>query len=161
MTPLQAKTLQLAEAAYSAPVLEDPPGSNRGPLVDIYERWLLAKRHLKWALGFPWCATFATYQIYNAARLLGITPQIPASASSSELFRWGKTSGNLLSAPEPGCIGLVRAGPHADPGKSHEHTFIVYAVPDHIWVLSIDGNWGQRVSKTHHAIARCDFVRIV
>ncbi len=160
-TPLAVRTLELAEMAYRAGVKEEPPGSNRGKWVDVYQKWVIGMRHFPWRLGFAWCATFATFKVYQAAAELHIKPQMPASASSSELYAWAKRTGNLLAHPEANCLGLVRAGPHAAPGKSHEHTYLVESVGTDGYTTSIDGNWGQAVSKAHHRISGSDFARIV
>lgn len=162
MNALAKRTLERAEAALAVGVKEEPAGSNRGKYVDVYQKWFLLKRNLKWALGFPWCACFATYQIHHAAKDLKLEKiAFPVSASSSEIYAWAKRTRNLIPFPTPGCIGLVKnQGGAAEDWKSHEHTFIVTKA-DGGYVYGIDGNWLQRVSRSKRPASICHYVRVL
>ena len=77
-------------------VMEMPPGSNRGPKVDLY----LASVGLKANAGsFPWCAAFVYWCFREASKNLGVTnPAI-------------KTAGALMCGtwPGPKGFGVLRA----------------------------------------------------
>lgn len=150
MTELQQRTLQVAKRYLK--VTEDPPGSNRGRVVDQFGAFFG-----RWMLGQPWCAAFATWAIYRAGHELGVTPMMPRSASSSELYRWAVRTKNLLPFPQTGCLGLVIGGP-----TGHSHTCLIHAVEDGgRVVLSVDGNWRNRVTWVRRPVAALHYVRIV
>lgn len=152
MNELARRTLERAAAAASVPVMEDPPGSNRGPAVEYYQRRVGIHP------GDPWCAAAATTWVADAARDLGVKHELPLTGSSSALYRWAKKTGNLLAHPEAGCIGLVRGGK-----TGFEHTFVVSEVdPTERMTRSYDGNWGSRVrSGVEHLIRTSVYLRIV
>lgn len=85
-------------------VHEDPPGSNKGPLVT---KWLAA-------CGFPgggepWCAAFACAVLREAGHGLPFED----SASCATLRQHAHTHGLWTSKPEPGYIGIIGNDEHA------------------------------------------------
>jgi hypothetical protein len=150
--------LEALKIAISKLGIKEATGNNDGVFVVMLQRWLDAGAG--WMEHQPWCATFATWCIYQAAKPLGLTPKIPRCGSSTSLYAWGKQNGQLLAAPVPGCIGLMK-GSGGTPGKTHHHTFLVEQV--HLaegYVNGVDGNWRNAVSRTRHLIAECDFLGI-
>jgi hypothetical protein len=77
---------------------EDPPGSNRGPKVDIYNG--------PDYFGAPWCANFCSWAWKYAD---GGSP-FGKLASAYKIKSWGEEHGRILSATEParpGDIGVI------------------------------------------------------
>lgn len=128
-------------------------GQNDGEYVDALEKRFGLHRD-------PWCAMEATNDIMLAAAELSVTPVLHKSASSTEIFSQAKAKGLLLDKPIPNCIGLLK-GNGGSPGKTHHHTFLVVSIDDAGGVVhSVDGNWGNAVSRPVHKISDCDFVAI-
>jgi hypothetical protein len=138
--------------------IKEATGHNDGVFVRMLQRWLA--RGAKWMDGQPWCATFATYCIYQAAEAMQIHPLINRSGSSTDIFRDARLKHLDLLSPIPNCIGLMR-GDGGTRGKTHHHTFLVESVDFGNGVVhGVDGNWKNAVSKTVHKISDCDFVMI-
>lgn len=154
MTPLQKYTLVVANGKLGE---KEESGKNDGPFVSTLQAWL--DQGKGWMEGQPWCATFATWCIYEAARHLAITPRIPKSGASSDLYSWFRRNGLILAKPVAGSLGLMR-DPRPDSKKTHHHAFLVESVKGDV-VNGIDGNWNNAVSKTAHLISLCDFGAIV
>ena len=141
VSELRKRALQVAKRHLGE--AETPGRPNRGPLKGIVTTAQLFIG--RWMLGQPWCAAFATYCVHLAAREMGVPCERIRSASSSELYRYFRRTGTLLFHPEPGCIGLVVAGPKARKlGKTHEHTFLVHDIQGDE-VVTVEGNWSNRV----------------
>lgn len=133
--------------------IHESTGNNDGTFVDALER----KFGLK---GEPWCAMYATDCIEQAAAKLGLKTLLHKSPSSTEIFAQAKHLGLLLKAPEAYCIGLLR-GSGGTAGKDHHHTFLVVTVDAKAGIVhSVDGNWGNAITRTSHPIAACDFVAV-
>ena len=141
---------------------KEATGKNDGPFVAMLQNWIDGASN--WMDRQPWCAAFATWCVYIAAKRLGLTPKLPKSASSTSLYAWAKKTGNVLPGAQGHyCIGLIK-GSGGIPGKTHHHTFIANGLSmtdGQDWVWGIDGNWKNAVSRTQHKIADCDFIRIV
>lgn len=152
---LAARTLAIAKSELGK---KEATGHNDGVFVRMLQRWLA--RGAKWMDGQPWCATFATWCMYQAAEQLQMTPILKRSGSSTEIYAMAKAKELLLAYPEAPCIGLMR-GNGGTIGKTHHHTFIVDSVdPGNATVRGIDGNWKNAVSRSVHKISECDFVVI-
>lgn len=148
MDALQQRSLQVAKRFVGQ---REATGRNDGRLPRLVQRWVAAGA--RWLDGQPWCACFATYCVHTAARELGVKVRMPASASSSALYRWFVANGARMTVPVAGCVGLIRGG-----RTGHEHTFLVHAVNLRAGsVVGVDGNWKNAVSWTHHRIEDCDF----
>lgn len=144
--PLLVEVLRDAVACIG--MHESPPGSNRGPQVDV---WL----HLAHAeLGDPWCASFATACYQRTS-----PPPIPRLASALKIREWAERNGRLLPAGAallPGDLcGLVRE-------DGHGHVGIVAEQLDGDRVASIEGNVGSAVRGMVRALSAWGwFVRVV
>lgn len=148
---------QLAAAAVKLALADvgdkEATGNNDGAYVDAIEK-PFGERHA------PWCAMFATSKIQFAAQALGIKTVLHESESSTDIYHQGKSKGLLLSKPIPNCIGLLK-GDGGTPGKDHHHTFLVVSIDAAAGVVhSVDGNWGNAVSRPVHKISDCDFVAV-
>lgn len=142
-----------AQIALSHVGQREATGNNDGTFVDTLEAKFGEK-------GAPWCAMYATECMAEAAARLGIKTQLHKSESSTEIYAQGKHLNLGLKAPIPYCLGLLR-GSGGTPGKDHHHTFIVLGVDQKAGVVhSVDGNWGNAVTRTAHPISACDFVAI-
>jgi len=158
LTDLQQRTLQVAKRFIGA---SENQGPNRGTRIAPFQLWFG-----KWLLGQPWCAAYVIYCCEIAAKELGLPRTVPKYASCSLIFAWAKQKGRLLDHPEPGCIFLVRRGGQgdsdgrADRGKSHIHTGFVHGVESDNRLLTVEGNFGNRVAWNRRSAAGLDFVRI-
>lgn len=88
----------VAAAVGEIGVKEDPPGSNRGPRVDVYtgEQWY----------GAPWCMLFCSWAWKHAD---GGSP-FGVKASAYKIRAWGAEQGKLIGAMDkarPGDIGVI------------------------------------------------------
>ncbi|MET0514953.1 MAG: peptidoglycan-binding protein [Nitrospiraceae bacterium] len=83
VSPLVKATVSVA--ASQVGVMEEPPGSNRGPRVDEYLRAV----GLNPSTGsFPWCAAFVYWTFERAAARLGTTN--PVIRTAGVLNHWNK-----------------------------------------------------------------------
>jgi hypothetical protein len=119
---VQAALLDLAR-----PVVEDPPGSNRGPHVDRYG-----------VPGLPWCAAAVSTWIMRA-------DGHPLRRALNSALKWreaAKAAGWLLgptAQPQPGDVGMVLRA------NLHGHVGLVVHVLDDGRLCSIEGNVGNAV----------------
>jgi hypothetical protein len=137
-TALQAAVLEIASTQVG--VMEEPPGSNRGPKVDEYLR----------SVGidptegsFPWCAAFVYWCFQQGARKLAV--KNPAIRSGGVLECWNKagSSGvprissveaqNEPALVKPGMVFVLSAG------AGNGHTGLVERV-DGVVLTTIEGN---------------------
>jgi hypothetical protein len=137
--PLLAAMLKVASGEVG--VLEDPPGSNRGPRVDEY----LRAAGLDPADGsFPWCAAFVFWCAAQATRTPGLGSN-PVVRTAGVLTHW-------RLAGQAGIRRIVSADATADPARLHPgmifimdfgggagHTGLVEAV-DGGRIVTIEGN---------------------
>jgi len=109
-------------AAAEIGVLEEPPGSNRGPRVDQYQR----AAGLDPTQGsFPWCASFVYWSFAQAAHEL--ERGNPVIRTAGVLDHWRK-------AGEAGIKRLLAAEATDDPGSIH---------PGMIFVVDTGGGTGH------------------
>lgn len=129
---LLSKVIEIAASQIG--VMEDPPGSNRGPQVEKY----LASAGC--SPGDPWCASFLFWCFNNASKSLGI--KNPMLRTGSCIYHWENTTGKKISGTEctnnpalvrPGFIFIM------DHGSGKGHTGIVRSVADG-YLNSIEGN---------------------
>jgi hypothetical protein len=113
---------------------EEPPGSNRGPRVDVYcgKDWL----------GVPWCALFVSWAWKHAD---GGSP-FGVKASALKLRDWGAKHGKLVGGSArlvPGDIGIIlRAG-----GRGHVELVVAPEIDGQPLSL-VGGNVGNCVRGT-------------
>lgn len=134
-------------AASQIGVMEDPPGSNRGPQVEKY----LASAGC--SPGDPWCASFLYWCFSEAAKSLGI--KNPMVRTGSCIYLWENTTGRKISGTQctdnpslvrPGFIFIM------DHGSGKGHTGIVRSVEDG-YFNSIEGNTNIAGSREGLAVA--------
>jgi hypothetical protein len=113
---------------------EDPPGSNRGPKIDLYtgEQWY----------GVPWCALFVSW-CWNYA-----DPGSPFGklASAYKIKSWGADKGCLIPNTEParpGDIGVIMRA----QGRGHVALVVGKEVPGEK-LRCVEGNNGSAVRGT-------------
>lgn len=137
--PLGRTALIIAQAEIGA--AEDPPGSNRGPRVEVYQRGYSDAGYL---VGARWCARFARWCIETAARQLGQpSPFAGWKSDLASAYKWreqGTLHRSLSTTPAPGRVGIHMA----NDGSSHGHVVLVARV-DGQYVVSIGGNEADAV----------------
>lgn len=151
LPPFVAKLLEVADREYRMPVLEQPPGSNRGERVDMYlvghrgdGVWLrdFTKQPDGNYFGAPWCGRFALWCVEEAAMLLGMQPPTYGWGDLASAAKWrGKASvaGCFDWNPAPGTIGTIITG-------GHGHVVIVVDVDTEGAITTREGNSGNRVA---------------
>ena len=129
----------LAVARGQVGVREQPPGSNRGPQVDVY-----VSNVGPGLLGQPWCMAFVYWCFTQAANQLGIANTAPRTASV--IASWRKAphvaGARIVTAAEarrdparvtPGMVFYI------ETGGGHGHTGFVADVVDGR-LVTIEGN---------------------
>lgn len=131
-SPLLTQVLIIAH--HEIGVVETPPGSNSGPVVNQY----LSSVKLK--PGAPWCAAFVYWCFEQASTRLNRINPLPRSGSC--LYHWRKTKGSKITTAEaignpsliaPGCVFIINLG------KGKGHMGIVVSVQDDC-IHTIEGN---------------------
>lgn len=129
---LFVKVLEIASSEVG--VMEDPPGSNRGPRV---EQYLKSAGCLP---GDPWCASFVYWCFNEASKSLGLTN--PLVRTGSCMTHWSNTPGRKISHSKamnnpqlvkPGFIFII------DHGNWKGHTGIVKTA-ENGYINTIEGN---------------------
>jgi hypothetical protein len=118
--PLLARMLEIASREVG--VLEQPPGSNRGPRVDEYLRTVGLDPT---AGSFAWCAAFVYWSFEQAGRSLG--RENPLIRTAGVLDHWRK-------AEQRGIPRLVTADAVPNPGRIQ---------PGMIFVMDFGGGVGH------------------
>lgn len=143
----RTRILEVALAELDLDVREQPPGSNRGPLVDRYlPSWARTRP------GPPWCAWFATWVLeqalgdQNALGRTGGTSTLTARAQAADL--WRPKAGYL---PSPGDLFMMRTGPRT----GHVGFVSGYRAGR---VETVEGNSGDRV---RHGVREIGDERII
>lgn len=113
---------------------EAPPGSNRGPKVDLYNG--------EDYLGAPWCANFCSW----AWRYADGGSPFGKLASAYKIKSWGEEKGRILPTNElarPGDIGVIMRA----EGRGHVELVVGKELPGLPLVLA-GGNVGNAVRGT-------------
>lgn len=138
---LAERTLEIAASLEGTK--ESPPGSNRGPMVDEFIRWVgldPTKGH------YPWCAAFVSWCVSHAAMDLGVVPGFKNSAGVWEMAKLN--SGLILPAPQPNSVFC-----HLNPNHTGHAGFIVAPLPQ--WSFTdISGNSDTKGSRTGGMVCR-------
>lgn len=139
--------LRVAFGELDRGVKEEPPGSNRGPRVDLYiPSWARTRP------GPPWCAWFATWVLeqalgdQNALGRTGGTSTLTARAQAADL--WRPKAGYL---PSPGDLFMMRMS-----SSSGHVGFVAGGYAGRI--ETVEGNSGDRV---RHGVRSLDDARII
>ncbi len=108
-------------------VAEDPPGSNRGALIDQWNEAAGVDP------GSPWCASFASECLQRADGL-----SLPRLASALKWKKWASARGRLVDTAQPGDLGLILRGVRG-------HVVIVVAIREDGRLCTVEGNAGDAV----------------
>ncbi|NSL87684.1 CHAP domain-containing protein [Chitinophaga sp. Mgbs1] len=147
-------TKAIEVAASQIGVMEVPPGSNRGPQVNIY----LASTNT--APGNFWCAAFVYWCFEQAAERLGTSN--PLVKTAGVLKHWNETQGRKVTRSKatsdpslivPGSIFIK------DHGGGFGHTGIVTAVNGG-FIETIEGNSNPNGSSNGIGVFRLSFRKI-
>lgn len=126
--------LRVAFGELDLGVREEPPGSNRGPRIDVYLPAWARERP-----GPPWCAWFATWVLeqalgdQNVLGRTGGTSTLTARAQAADLWR---PKASYL--PSPGDLFMMKTG----RGKGHVGFVSGYRAGR---IETVEGNSGDRV----------------
>lgn len=140
MSPFTSKALAIA--ALKVGVKEEPPGSNRGPEVDEFQRRVGLNPEGK----YSWCAAFVYWCFDEAAKAMEL--QNPLVKTGGVLKHWNESKGlkilvaDAKKAPEtlPGTVFIM-----SFPGGLG-HTGFVEAV-DGSMIVTIEGNTSEGGSR--------------
>jgi len=146
MTPLIAqRALIIAAGELAAGVHETPAGSNRGPQIDEYLRSRGADVGQRWCAAFvAWCITEAGKQLTAPAPLNGWGPLV----SAQEWADVARAKGRWRSEPWPGMVGVILE-------EDRHHVVLVKdASPECDWLISVDGNWEDKVAEVERHVNR-------
>ncbi len=143
---LLTETLKMAVTQLG--VMEDPPGSNKGPIVNQY----LASVALP--PGLFWCAAFVYWCFDKAAVKLG--KNNPVFKTGHVMTHWNKTAGKkILTADAIDKPSLIKPG-HIfmlNTGGSSGHTGIIEKV-DGGFIHTIEGNSNNSGSRNGIGVFR-------
>lgn len=130
--PKRSSILRVAFGELDLGVREEPPGSNRGPRVDLYmPSWARTRP------GPPWCAWFATWALEQA---LGTSP-VGRTGGTATLTTRAKEAGVWRDRdylPAPGDLFMMRMS------SSSGHVGFVAGYSDGR-IETVEGNSGDRV----------------
>lgn len=116
---------------------EDPPGSNRGPRVDVYVK----AAGLDPQGGYPWCACFVSWAIREAMLRMGGPYRWRGSASVANLLKRNRFA--AVPLPRPGDVFI-----HLGDGNSGNHCGFVTAVSAGGALATLEGNTDVHGSRT-------------
>lgn len=129
--PLLAEALKVAVSQIG--VMEQPPGSNRGPEVDRYLRTAGLDPTQD---SFPWCAAFVFWCFSEAAKTLG--RQNPVMRTAGVLDHWDRA----------GAASVERI----TAAKAHMHEALVQ--PGHIFIIDTgEPGGGGHTGLIEHVVA--------
>lgn len=118
---------------------ETPPGSNRGPMVDVYLRSV----GLDPTKGqYAWCAALVSWSVYGATKIVGGPPMFKGSAGALDLYHINK--GLWIPGPIENCVGVE------DHGGGKGHAFFVIAPEGGSWdsMQTFSGNTDVKGGRT-------------
>lgn len=137
MTPLGAQAILIGKKFIG--VTEHPPGSNRGPEVDMFIR-VGSQGRLNPANGsYPWCACFVSYCVLEAIKTVGAPQMFIPSAGALALLQLNYRL--RIPDPEPGCVGVI------DHGGGKGHAFFITDVKKPT-LDTLEGNSDRAGSRT-------------
>lgn len=90
-------------------VEEQPRGSNRGPHIDDFLKFVGLPP------GNPWCTAFVSYCVHKAASEIGATINFPRTGWTPALLTWARKQNRLITRneieagvkPHPGWVALI------------------------------------------------------
>ena len=127
-------------------IKEHPPGSNRGPRVDVYELAVAT-----WALGKAWCADLVTWAHKEAAKRLGIKPpKFPADPASvpywTEMIRAGRNGWRRIepAAARGGDVVTLWGSAHIETVISVDvHAHVLHCIGGNTSTVGQNSNGGE------------------
>jgi hypothetical protein len=129
----------IAKARRYLGTAETPPGSNRGPDIDRWQRF--------WGMsGQPWCGMFADAMFREA----GVDDDDMGHPSTWTIYANARAKGRLRPEPVPGCFVVW------DPGPRGHVEIAVRRVAPGIW-RTIGGNTGDMVREHDRSVAGAYF----
>jgi len=102
---LAALALEIGLAEAEAGVYEDPPHSNRGPRVDVYQTG-------RASLGQAWCLKFVNWCYAQAATRLSVPNPLPPIYLVSAFLDWARKQGKIVTEPMKGDILVKKPAQH-------------------------------------------------
>jgi len=142
-------------------VHEDPPGSNRGPDIERWQKWANG------LTGYPWCAAFLCGMVREACGLIVPTPK---RASVGFLEDWAEEVGSLLrpgTRPRRGDWIVYRWDDNSPDWPDHIGA-VLRVIGARKWrggyfvgtVRTIEGNVDDAVRVKYRSVRRAKFIRI-
>ena len=150
-SPLLKTALQVAASQLG--VMEVPPNSNRGPMVDQYLESVGLNPE---GSHYSWCAAFVYWCFQQAANQLGVGNPLIKTAGCLE--HWNQatcpkiTKQNAIQDPSlirPGCIFII------DHGNGSGHTGLVESSGGGL-LHTIEGNTNPQLSSDGYGVFRLD-----
>jgi hypothetical protein len=123
---VEALPQQVLVVAQSQLHVREIGGNNHGPEVERYLAFCNAHA------GDPWCASFVSWCIDQAATQLGVCYQFRKSAAALALLH--RNPNLIIQQPEAGCVFVI------DHGDGKGHTGFVGAVNGDGTISTIEGN---------------------
>ena len=130
---------------------EVPRGSNRGPMVSVYQRVT------GYSDAVPWCLCFCYWCIEVASQGIGIGNPVTRTGSCDILLEWAKRHGLATREPARGDIGLVLAKANSNDAI---HAFMVDDILDGNRLRTIEGNSNNDGSREGYLVCQRDARRI-
>lgn len=155
--------LLAAATELRAGVREIPPGTNRGPRVDVYlvgvaedAPYLLQFRQDKrapqgWG-GAPWCGRFARWCVDAGAKTLGQPSPLRGWGDLASARKWAdaaRVRRSLDHSAKPGRVGIILTG----RGTGHL-VLVAKVLGDRI--VTLEGNSNNRVASRDRVAAECN-----
>lgn len=137
------RVVHAARAELRKNVHEVPDGSNESRDIARY------RAATRWSSRGPWCGFFVSYVAAVAGAPLGDRGE--GIGSVAGIRRWAKRTGRWRAAPHAGNIAVFRG-----------HVGIVERVAGRRWLVTIEGNHGNRVARVRRARSSArGYVRLV
>jgi hypothetical protein len=121
-------------------VEEDPRGSNSGPIVSGYLRYVNQPD------GNAWCAAFVSFCVNQGAFGLGVHPEFKKSAGAMRLLELNPDL--KIDQPEANCIFVI------DHGKGKGHTGFVRFLNEDGSFMTIEGNSNDDGSREGYKVCQ-------
>jgi cell wall-associated NlpC family hydrolase len=140
-----ARALAIAEGEVGQ--TEQPPGSNDSPRLAVYRSATAGA-----AAGQPWCAYFVSWAAAQAGAPIGEDGS--GLGSVAQIRDWAQRTGRLMpasSTPAPGDLILF----------GNEHVGIVESVNPDGSLTTVEGNYGNAVTRVHRSRSEAtDYVHL-
>jgi CHAP domain len=122
------RIVHAARAEVRKHVHEVPDGSNESPDIARY------RTATRWSARGPWCGYFVSYVAAVAGAPLGDRGE--GLGAVAGIRRWARRAGRWRPSPHAGNIAVF-----------HGHVAVVERVAGRRWLVTIEGNHGNRVAR--------------